>query len=116
MPYEQEAQRLYMQEYRKNNPEKCKAARLVQQAKLRSRNAEYVKVAKNKPCMDCDGLFPPYVMDFDHIDDNKVDNVSVMVHKMTSLEKIQLEIDKCELVCSNCHRIRTHQRNNAPFV
>ena len=29
-----------------------------------------------------------------------------------SLEDIKKEIEKCEIVCSNCHRIRTHKRRN----
>lgn len=110
MAYDKETQKLYMREYRKNNPEKCKAVRQIQQTKLRKRNADYVNEAKNKPCTDCGGLFPSYVMDFDHIDGNKTDNISGMVRKMTCLKKIQDEIDKCELVCSNCHRIRTFAR------
>jgi hypothetical protein len=64
----------------------------------------------NKPCMDCGVIYPPYVLDFDHLGD-KLFNLSSQTH-YTSLERIQKEIAKCDLVCSNCHRIRTHNRRN----
>lgn len=62
-----------------------------------------------KPCMDCGNLYPPYVMDFDHRgDEEKYDNVSHLTR--SSLRRVKEEIAKCDLVCSNCHRERTHQR------
>lgn len=68
---------------------------------------------KNKPCTDCGILYPPYVMDFDHTQQGtKLGNVADLVSK-GSLTKLKEEISKCELVCANCHRIRTHNRKNA---
>lgn len=61
--------------------------------------------------MDCKREFPSYVMDFDHRDaSTKRDTVSNLVAKARSLMAIEAEIAKCDLVCSNCHRIRTHRR------
>lgn len=71
-----------------------------------------VNQIKNKPCADCQDWFEPYQMDFDHITDNKVRNVSQMVAMGYSLGKILAEIAKCEVVCANCHRKRTYLRNN----
>jgi hypothetical protein len=66
---------------------------------------------KSKPCADCSGEFPYYVMDFDHREDEtKTAHVSRMIEKM-SLQKLLEEIEKCDVVCANCHRIRTFQRN-----
>lgn len=71
------------------------------------RNAEYVKAAKtNKPCVDCGVIYPPYVLDFDHVTGEKIDRVSRLV-QTSSIERIQEEIDKCVLRCANCHRERT---------
>jgi hypothetical protein len=64
---------------------------------------------KDKPCLDCGNRFPPYVMDFDHLY-NKKRNVSRMIYATASRKAILEEISKCELVCSNCHRIRTFSR------
>jgi hypothetical protein len=60
--------------------------------------------------MDCGQTFPPYVMDFDHVRGEKKYNVGLMASSGYSLKMIAAEIQKCDLVCANCHRIRTHQR------
>lgn len=64
---------------------------------------------KIEPCTDCGNKFDPVCMDFDHIDDNKERNISTMVGH-NSWEHILIEIEKCELVCANCHRMRTKAR------
>lgn len=62
-------------------------------------------------CLDC-GNNNPVVLDFDHVEDNKLANVSNMVRNLYAWQKVLDEIAKCEVVCSNCHRIRTHNRRN----
>jgi hypothetical protein len=62
------------------------------------------------PCFDCDKYYPSYVMDFDHVRGVKKSGVSKLVAKNSPWEEIQEEIDKCELVCANCHRERTFRR------
>lgn len=57
--------------------------------------------------MDCGVTYPWYVMDFDHVFGEKYMEISLMVSNLNSKEKILAEIDKCQLVCSNCHRERT---------
>jgi len=64
------------------------------------------------PCADCGINYPYYVMDFDHLED-KVEGISYLI-KFNNIAQIKAEIAKCELVCSNCHRIRTHQRQDMP--
>jgi hypothetical protein len=77
----------------------------------RERNARIVREAKSVPCADCGKRFPPYVMDFDHLGD-KVANVSYLMPSAGE-ERLQSEMAKCEVVCSNCHRVRTHERQIA---
>lgn len=48
-------------------------------------------------------------MDFDHLE-NKLGNVSSMLARGLAEAKIMAEVGKCDLICSNCHRIRTHNR------
>ena len=70
---------------------------------------------KNKPCKDCGVKYNPWIMDFDHLNPNsKINNISTLVANKTKLEVILNEINKCDLVCANCHRERTHRRNNTP--
>lgn len=68
---------------------------------------EYIWELKSKPCTDCGNTFHPFVMDFDHVRGKKVTDLNALVGSACSLKKVQEEIDKCELVCSNCHRMRT---------
>ncbi len=64
--------------------------------------------AKNRPCYDCGIQFPSVCMDFDHRDrKTKTDLVSKMVFHGAKPEKLKLELEKCDVVCANCHRIRT---------
>lgn len=62
------------------------------------------------PCADCNTLYPAVCMDFDHVRGKKSENVASMVYRGASNLKILEEITKCDLVCSNCHRIRTQTR------
>lgn len=62
---------------------------------------------KNSPCVDCGGEFPPYVMDYHHRDPlTKSFNLGTSTRR--TWEKVLAEIEKCDLLCSNCHRIRHH--------
>ena len=47
-------------------------------------------------------------LDFDYVNGNKVGNVGYVY--AFSLERLIAEIEKCEVVCSNCHRHRTVAR------
>ena len=72
--------------------------------------ARYLKEVKEKnPCMDCKISYPYYMMDFDHVRGTKQANVAELINTL-SKKRIDAEIAKCEIVCSNCHRIRTHMR------
>lgn len=65
---------------------------------------------KSKPCTDCGQTFHPAAMDFDHINDDKSYNIAYLVHIGCTEQTLLTEIAKCELVCSNCHRVRTWTR------
>ena len=82
-------------------------------AKQKAYLAQYLRDLKTKtPCIDCGINYPYYVMDFDHVRGVKQANVMELVSTL-SKKKIDEEIAKCEIVCSNCHRIRTHMRKMA---
>jgi hypothetical protein len=82
-------------------------------AKQKAYLAQYLRDLKTKtPCVDCGINYPYYVMDFDHVRGVKHANVMELVSTL-SKKRIDLEIAKCEIVCSNCHRIRTHIRKMA---
>jgi hypothetical protein len=71
-----------------------------------------IEKAKDVPCVDCGRLFPSCCMDFDHRDPTqKGADVSDLVHKHTRVDTLTKEIEKCEVVCACCHRIRTYKNN-----
>jgi len=79
---------------------------------IRTLQAYVTELKTDKPCADCGKIYPPYVMDFDHVRGVKVRNIARIVKDGCSREMLDEEIAKCELVCSNCHRIRTHTRDS----
>lgn len=99
------SQRLYRQENgsldRERRRQRYRVARdwLVQQ--------------KAKPCVDCGGIFHPEAMHFDHLPGyDKVTEVARLTGTC-NIQKIQREILKCDLVCANCHAVRTAERRAA---
>jgi hypothetical protein len=109
-----EARREYHREYIRKWYARNKALHKsrVRANTVRRRNklAEFVNEFKQRPCADCGGEFPPYLMDFDHVNGDKLDDVCGMRMRTVSRESIRAEIDKCEVVCATCHRARTHAR------
>jgi|SRR6185312_3407589 len=95
-------------------------ARLSPEAKatLRSRHKERIKAAedfvllhkKTRPCA-C-GESDPVCLDFHHARGGKDISISRAVKNGLSIETIKLEISKCVVVCSNCHR-KLHAREFA---
>jgi hypothetical protein len=70
-----------------------------------------INACKEVPCVDCGQQYAHYVMEFDHRTPRKgtaVKPISSYVGK--SWERIMTEIDKCDIVCANCHRARTWKR------
>ena len=61
------------------------------------------------PCVDC-GCSDPRVLDFDHV--RGIKKFQLQQAKTKTLAVILTEIQKCEVVCANCHRLRTQERIN----
>jgi ribosomal protein S20 len=77
--------------------------------RYRSSIREYVKnIKENTACQDCQIKYPYYVMDFDHLDAKE--NIISFLTSTGRVGALKEEIQKCEIVCANCHRKRTHER------
>ena len=102
-------------DYYEANKEKVLARTRAWTLKRLAGNRELVEFKKNVPCMDCGNSFPTCAMDFDHRpDEDKSMNISVLMRNWKVSESALLkEIDKCDVVCANCHRIRTTARLKA---
>lgn len=70
----------------------------------------YLFAKSDQFCADCGGLFPEYMYDLDHVVGEKVFKISQWSSKDVTPQMLMDEIDKCQVVCSNCHRVRTWKR------
>lgn len=96
--------------YYKKTPEK-NPARTARKAIQREHNQNFIFDYLSKhPCVDC-GESDPVVLEFDHIG-KKTRNISQLVLDSYSIEKIEAEIEQCEVRCANCHRRVTAKRGN----
>lgn len=99
----------------------CKECRSTRNKSYYQRNKEMLEESKTRRidvakdyicsvfetgCADC-GTTDIRVLEFDHLG-NKITGISQM--RGYSLSKIKEEIAKCEVVCANCHNIRTSER------
>lgn len=76
---------------------------------LKQQKANFINILGGK-CKNCPLKFDGTnhtVFDFHHLRD-KLFNISSSINKY-SLEKLHTELEKCELLCANCHR--THHAN-----
>jgi len=61
-------------------------------------------------CMDCGYNDHPEVLEFDHRPGTlKIRDMSTM--RSSSFAGILVEAEKCDIVCANCHRLRTMWRH-----
>jgi hypothetical protein len=93
--------------------------RYIDQTRVRNRRryeertAFLVDYFKQNVCTDC-GESDPVVLEFDHLRDKEFDIASGIHYR--SWIKVLAEIEKCEVVCANCHRRRTVRRRGAVRV
>ena len=77
---------------------------------VKARNREYINdYLKSHPCVDC-GISDRRVLEFDHVRGIKFGNVSKSIGECWNLQRLSDEIEKCEVRCCNCHRIKTRER------
>ena len=70
---------------------------------------EFLRDLRRVPCMDCGRVFLPHQMDFDHRDPSaKSFNVTTSRAMLMTRARLAAEIAKCDIVCANCHAIRTY--------
>ena len=78
--------------------------------KLWREQMAFLRELRTNPCADCKGTFPWLVMEFDHRDPAlRVRNVPLMAGRAGTSRLLE-EIEKCDIVCGNCHRIRTFRQ------
>jgi hypothetical protein len=58
------------------------------------------------PCSSC-GETNPVVLEFHHVRGEKENDITHLVGRGSSLDSLIAEIEKCDILCANCHRILT---------
>lgn len=98
--------RMYSKSHYKDNSDQYKSKNL----KVRDRNKAFIiKYLKSQVCIDC-GIFDIRVLEFDHVRGIKTKSISQMIQDGYSLLSLQKEINKCDIRCANCHRIKTNNQ------
>jgi hypothetical protein len=91
--------------YAAHRDEEIERVRVRQAATL-----EFLRDLRRRPCQDCGGTFPPWVMDFDHRDPReKKFSILEGRDQLKSRAALLEEIAKCDIVCANCHAVRTYE-------
>lgn len=93
--------------YLANRPEVLRRNGSRKKEERRRRVTEILEYLKAHPCVDC-GETDPIVLEFDHLGDKSFTVADGMKDK--SWAAVLREIEKCEVVCVNCHRRRTASR------
>ncbi len=99
--------------YHVNRRRSSEKARDAHREVCRLRVAEtrrWVYTLKSDPCVDCEKIFKPWQMHFDHR--NPIDKTAAISALVTggNRERILEEIEKCDQVCASCHADRTYWR------
>jgi len=105
-------------QYYYNNKEKCaerrkewyERTRDVRNNKQRVKNNERKQQAveyKGGVCFKCGLSYPPAVFEFHHTDPSNKDK-DLTRYKQLKWDRMQIELDKCILLCANCHRLTHH--------
>lgn len=72
----------------------------------RAANIALIAELKAQPCVRCGNTFPARCMDFHHRDpDKKEGDICRLARKPCGDRTLRREIEKCDLLCANCHRI-----------
>ena len=111
MPYKDKekqrmAQRAWATKYRAEHNDK----KIAYSKHRKRKSATFLRRYKEMVgCIDCVMKYPHFVLQFDHLRDKKM-NIAKMASGGYSMKAIKDEIRKCEVVCANCHSIRTYNR------
>ncbi len=106
MPYkDKQKQKECQKKHYEANKEIYNARRLKSNIKIRDKNRAYVtKYLEDKSCIKC-GESNPVCLDFHHREPSeKVKTISRLKSSGMSIKALIKEIEKCDVVCANCHR------------
>lgn len=68
------------------------------------------QIKEESGCVDCGEMYPHYMLEFDHLPEYEKLGSPIEMARNHNMQKALDEIKKCDIVCANCHKIRTWQR------
>lgn len=97
--------RAYQRKWKRENREKI----IRSERKRRMRNKQHmIKRKMEFGCSQCSYNEHPAALDFDHIDPSKkTKGISQLANGTGSIKKLDAEMDKCIVLCANCHRVKS---------
>lgn len=101
----------YNREYRKIHKERDREKKALRMVRSRAEKKQKAVDYMGNKCLDCQQNFPNCCYDFHHLDPTKKDLSLSQLVGSRSWEKILIELEKCVMLCSNCHRIRHWKEN-----
>ena len=110
MPFDH---RIYNAEYYARN----RASEIARVVSRQRATLEWLRELRRVPCQDCGGTFPAHVMDFAHRDPaTKSFGLASENTYLKNRAVLVAEVAKCDIVCANCHRIRSQAEIEAGIV
>ena len=107
-----DCQRLQGQEHYERHTEAVRAKASVTKKKAREAAERFVyEYLSYQTCADC-GEYDFAVLTYDHVRGKKKMDISSMAAQGYSIEAIQEEMTKCQVVCFNCHMRRENERRS----
>ena len=84
--------------------------KLLTQAFQQARRDFINKIKTERGCVICGYFAHPAALDFNHIQGDKT--FAISQDPTVAMHKLLAEIDKCEILCSNCHRVHTYENRH----
>ncbi len=94
-------------------PYKDPEEQLAWQRRKHAEVVGYLRLIREaNPRKDCGKKYPWYVMEWDHVPERgeKKYTISTLAHRGMTAPGLWKELAKCDIVCANCHTIRTYNR------
>ena len=102
--------KICQREYKKKHYYNSKEAHYIRNKQTKDKLKNIVNIKKLKGCYICSESFQQ-CLEFHHLDKkDKYEDISVLT-KLGSIKKLMTELEKCVILCANCHR-KTHYDPN----
>ena len=111
--YQSEEYKEYQRNYQRSWHQRHKEKRLAKVYERKAAIHEYIQSIKNQLCCAVCGERHPATLQFHHLNsEDKTFAIGKAVYRGFSLDRIKKEIQKCIVLCANCHLIRHYNMRN----